>query len=295
MTTQETIVPAKKDPKESLPQPAAKPKVIIVMAQDGRVGKSILCKMIIHALQHSKKQPIIVDTDPMNPNVARSYTPEVMEFWGNTGLDSVEQKEGVDRFRRQQNKSPNISDDSTDEGKIARILSQQIVFDSQHPLGSNILALTEFGRDVIVNTSGNVYRQLFRFLVAQEADKDKDFNLCICWVTNGTKDSLDLFLKTQKRFSGAEHVLIFNEGNTQYIKDWDNYYLTPEIAKLDEASKIKLVSLPLLSVSSDFWDDRQNQPYREWLADESLGKRLRRSIEVWISAACKSLDKAECL
>jgi hypothetical protein len=271
-----------------------KTKIFIFMAQDGRVGKTTACKMFIHNLQENlKKSPIIVDTDPMNPNVARSYTPGLMKSWNSNSFD---QEKGVDRFRRSNNNksAPNILEVTTDEGKIAKILSQQIVFDGQHHLGLNILALTEFGRDVVVNVSGNTHLQLCSFLAKQEADKAEDFDLHICWVTNGSKESLDLFIKTQERFDGAEYLLIFNEGNTQYIKDWDNYYLTPEIAKLDQAGKIKLVSLPFLSVPSEFWDEHQNIPYTQWLTDESLSKYLCGSIKVWIDAACKSLDNALC-
>jgi hypothetical protein len=270
-----------------------KPKVFIFTAQDGRVGKTTACKMFIHNLQEELNQPlIIVDTDPMNPNVARSYTPELMKSWNS---NSFGYEKGVDRFRRS-SKEPasNTPDITTDEGKIAKILSQQIVFDGQHHLGLNILALTEFGRDVVVNVSGNTHLQLCSFLATQEADKAEDFDLHICWVTNGSKESLDLFIKTQERFDGAEYALIFNEGNTQYIKDWDNYYLTPEIAKLDQAGKIKLVSLPFLSVPSEFWDEHQNIPYTQWLTDESLSKYLCKSIKVWIDAACKSLNNALC-
>jgi hypothetical protein len=270
-----------------------KPKVFIFTAQDGRVGKTTACKMFIHNLQENLKQPlIIVDTDPMNPNVARSYTPDLMKSWNSNSFD---QGKGVDRFRRSSNEPVSDTPDvTTNEGKIAKILSQQIVFDGQHHLGLNILALTEFGRDVVVNVSGNTHLQLCSFLATQEADKAEDFDLHICWVTNGSKESLDLFIKTQKRFDGAEYTLIFNEGNTQYIKDWDNYYLTPEIAKLDQAGKIKLVSLPFLSVPSEFWDEHQNISYTQWLTDESLSKYLCKSIRVWIDAACKSLNNALC-
>jgi hypothetical protein len=269
-----------------------KPKVYIFAAQDGRVGKTTACKMFIHHLQENAKlPPIIVDTDPMHPNVARSYTPDIMKSWNDNGL---EQKKGVDRFRRVgKGLAINTPEAITEKGKIAKILSQQIVFDGQHHLGLNILALTEFG-DVVVNVSGNTYLQLCSFLATQEADKAEDFDLHICWVTNGSKESLDLFVKTQKRFEGAEYALIFNEGNTQYIKDWDNYYLTPEIAKLDEAGEIKLVSLPFLSVPSEFWDEHQNIPYAKWLTDASLSKYLRQSIRIWIDAACKSLSDALC-
>jgi hypothetical protein len=268
-----------------------KPKVFIFTAQDGRVGKTTACKMFIHNIELN--QPlIIVDTDPMNPNVARSYTPDLMKSWNS---NSFGHEKGVDRFRRSNNEpASNTPDITTDEGKIAKILSQQIVFDGQHHLGLNILALTEFGRDVVVNVSGNTHLQLCSFLATQEADKAEDFDLHICWVTNGSKESLDLFIKTQERFDGAEYLLIFNEGNTQYIKDWDNYYLTPEIAKLDQVGKIKLVSLPFLSAPSEFWDEYQNIPYAQWLTDESLSKYLCKSIKVWIDAACKSLNNALC-
>lgn len=284
----ETQQKAPKAPQET----SNKRKVFIFTAQDGRVGKTTACKMFIHNMQQVLKQhPIVVDTDPMNPNVARSYTPEIVKYWSSSITSA--QKGAARFFRNRDNET--VIDTNTTEGKINKMLSSQIVFDGEHHVAQSILALTEFSRDVVVNVSGNTYIQMCNFLASQQADKLDDLDLYICWVTNGTKESLDLFTKTQRDFDGAKYLLIFNEGNTQYIKHWDNYYLTPEIAKLVSDEKIKIISLPLLSVPPDFWHEHQNLPYTQWLQDESIDKYRRNSIQVWIDTACQEITQSKCL
>ena len=277
-----------KAPKET----STKRKVFIFTAQDGRVGKTTACKMFIHNMQQVlKQQPIVVDTDPMNPNVARSYIPEIVKCWGTSTATA---QKGAARFLRDRGNKA-VIDTNTTEGKINKILSSQIVFDGEHHVAQSILALTEFNRDVVVNVSGNTYIQMCNFLASQQADKLDDLDLYICWVTNGTKESLDLFIKTQRDFDGAKYLLIFNEGNTQYIKNWDNYYLTPEIGKLVSDGKIKIISLPLLSVPPDFWHEHQNLPYTQWLKNESIDKYRRNSIQIWIDTACQEITESKCL
>jgi hypothetical protein len=266
-------------------------KVFIFAAQDGREGKSTACKMLIHHLKEQRgKDPIVVDADPFNPNVANSYTPELVKLWG---AGSEIPDKSAKRFLQPGNDSKAAL--TANEDKINDILSEQILLDGRHHLGRKILALTQYGRDVVVNISGNTYLQLCDFLETQQAHKSNLFDLCICWVSSGGDESLNLLIKTQKRFEAAQFMLILNEGNSQYVDDWMRYRLPKEIATLCHEQKLKLASLPLLSIESKFWLDRQHQPYSRWLNDESIDVFTRGAIKVWIDSACESIAESGCL
>jgi hypothetical protein len=63
-------------------------------AKYGRVGKSTWLKLLIEYMLEKKKQHIIVDTDKETPNVARAYTPEILDVWAgnkvtNESLDNL--------------------------------------------------------------------------------------------------------------------------------------------------------------------------------------------------------------
>lgn len=290
MTTNQQQASATK--KETLLEAKAKNKVFIFAAQDGREGKTTSCKMLIHYLQEKlDNNPIIIDADPFNPNVAASYTPELIKRWG-VGSDIADKS--TKRFL-QSNSGSEADAPNTDDGKINEILSEQIIFDGRHHLGRKILALTQFGRDVVVNISGNTYLQLCDFLDSQQAHKSSFFDLCICWISSGGQESLDLLVKTQKRFEGAKYLLMLNEGNSQHVDDWLRYRLPPEIATLCNEKKLLLASLPLLSIDPKFWYKYQNIPYTKWLNDSEIDVFTRDAIRVWIDTACESIAESQCL
>jgi hypothetical protein len=290
MTQTQSHPPEAKQPEKKASR--VKPKVYFFVSNLGQVGKSTHCKMFIHYLKETKKQnPIILDMDIMNPNVARSYAPELVGSWTNSTLDNIGNK-SVDRFRR--TAPSKKASQGTDDDKIANILSKQPTFGTTD-FDIKFLELTEFNRDIVVNVSGNSYIPFCNFLSSIEADKSEEFDLYICWVTNGAKECLDLFTKTQQRFEGSKFLLTFNEGNNLAVKDWDNYYLTPEISKLDKDKKIKLASLHFVSTDEDYWYEGQNHPYSDWLIDQTLSDHRRRALKVWVDAAILSIKESEIL
>jgi hypothetical protein len=264
-----------------------KPKAYFFVSNLGQVGKSTNCKMLIHYLREQQQDPIILDMDTFNPNVAKSYIPDIVNSWSNPNLPGTASS-GVARFRRQA-PSKKVSQ-GTNQDKVTDILANQFTFDTTD-LDIKFLELIELGRDIIVNISGNNYLPLCNFLNSIEAHKSNAFDLYICWVTNGATECLELFTKTQQRFEGAKFLLIFNEGNNLAVRDWDNYFLTPEILQLDREEKIKLASLPFVSVD-DYWHRGQNLPYSKWVSDPSLSAHRRRAIQVWVDMAIRSIEES---
>jgi hypothetical protein len=257
-------------------------------AKYGRVGKSTWLKLLIEYMLVQDKQHIVVDTDKETPNVAKAYTPELLDLW-------LQMELGNDMLFP--GKAQDTDLDQPDD-KIKVLLAEQVVFSDDNRteyLTRNLLSLSQFGKDILVNLPANVYNPVCDFISNNNLHRSPKVKLFNWWVSNGSEESLKLFETTQARFPEANHILVLNTGNFQYVYDWKRFRLSEKVSKLYEDDKIKVVKMPFLCVEPAFWQSQDCIPYYEIIKNNSIDEFVRAAIETWMLKAFALIEQTKCL
>jgi hypothetical protein len=281
-----TAVQAKPEPIAETAIPNA---LHLSFAKYGRVGKSTWLKLLIEYMLEKKKQHIIVDTDKETPNVARAYTPEILEVWAGNKVTN----ESLDNLLFDDLELSAATAPTTIQARIDTLLAEQIVFSDDNRteyLTRNLLSLSKFGRDVLVNLPANVYQPVCDFITTNNLHRSSKIKLFNWWISNGSEESLDLFVETQAKFPQAKHILVLNQGNFQYVYDWKRFRLSKPIADLYHRHLIKIVRMPFLSVEPGFWQSQESVPYHKIIGDNEIDEFVRDAIETW---TIKAFDEIE--
>ncbi len=265
-------------------------------AKYGRVGKSTWLKLLIEYMLHKKKPHIIVDTDRETPNVARAYTPEILELWA--GNKVVKDNESIDELLLDDLFTPLDTSPKTNVEEIDSLLAEQILFSDDNRteyLTRNLVSLSKFGRDILVNLPANVYQPVCDFISTNNLHRSAKIQLFNWWVSNGSDESLELFLELQAKFPQAKHILVLNQGNFQYVYDWKRFQFPKQLSKqlcaLYNTHQIKVVRMPFLSVEPSFWQSQEFVPYHKIVKDESIDEFVRDAIQVWTIKAMEAIEK----
>jgi hypothetical protein len=258
-------------------------------AKYGRVGKSTWLKLLIEYMLEKKKQHIIVDTDKETPNVARAYTPEILDLWAGNKVTN----ESLDDLLFDDLIASAATTPTTIQAGIDTLLAEQIVFSDDNRteyLTRNLLSLSKFGREILVNLPANVYQPVCDFITTNNLHRSSKIKLFNWWVSNGSEESIDLFIETQAKFPQAKHILVLNQGNFQYVYDWKRFRLSKPISDLYHRHLIKIVRMPFLSVETGFWQSQESVPYHKIIGDNAIDEFVRDAIETW---TIKAFDEIE--
>jgi hypothetical protein len=281
-----TAVRPKPEPTAETVTPTA---LHLSFAKYGRVGKSTWLKLLIEYMLEKKKQHIIVDTDKETPNVARAYTPKILDVWAGNKVTN----QSLDNLLFDDLAVSATTSSATIQERVDSLLAEQIVFSDDNRteyLTRNLLSLSKFGRDVLVNLPANVYQPVCEFITTNNLHRSAKIKLFNWWISNGSEESLDLFLETQAKFPQAKHILVLNQGNFQYVYDWKRFRLSKPIADLYHRHLIKIVRMPFLSVEPGFWQSQESVPYHTIIGDNSIDEFVRDAIETW---TIKAFDEIE--
>jgi hypothetical protein len=278
---------------QSKPEPIAETftptSLHLSFAKYGRVGKSTWLKLLIEYMLEKKKQHIIVDTDKETPNVARAYTPEILDVWAGNKVTN----ESLDNLLLDDLTASAATTPTTIQARIDTLLAEQIVFSDDNRteyLTRNLLSLSKFGRDVLVNLPANVYQPVCDFITTNNLHRSSKIKLFNWWVSNGSEESIDLFVETQAKFPQAKHILVLNQGNFQYVYDWKRFRLSKPISDLYQSGCIKIVRMPFLSVEPGFWQSQESVPYHDIIRNNAIDEFVRDAIETW---TIKAFDEIE--
>jgi hypothetical protein len=261
-------------------------------SKHGRVGKSTCLKLLIEYMLEHGKEHIIVDTDIETPNVAQAYSPDILSSW----VKSSKTGESINNFFH--DTSEKVEAPKTEAEQVKALLAEQIVFSADNRteyLTRNLLSLSKFGKDVLINLPANVYNPVCDFISSNNLHQSPKVKLFNWWVSNGSEESIELFVETQARFPEATHILVLNQGNFQYIYDWRRFKLQENIEKLYKAGKMKIMVMPFLSVEPAFWQSKDSVPYSDIVGDTSIDEFVRGAIQTWMTKAFTSIEQANCI
>jgi hypothetical protein len=264
-------------------------------SKHGRVGKSTCLKLLIEYMLDQGKEHIIVDTDIETPNVAQAYYPEILKSWVKAPKPEKTEESINNLFEEAPKK---IEAPKSEAEQVKALLAEQIFFSADNRteyLTRNLLSLSKFGKDVLINLPANVYNPVCDFISSNNLHQSPKVKLFNWWVSNGSEESLELFVETQARFPEATHILVLNQGNFQYVYDWRRFKLQENISKLYKGGKIKIMMMPFLSVEPVFWQSKDSVPYSDIVGDTSIDEFVRGAIQTWMTKAFTSIEQANCI
>jgi hypothetical protein len=251
------------------------------LAEHGRTGKSTWLKLLIaYSLQKNKSFQVI-DTDVKNPDVARSYTPELLDIWSRAiAID--------DPIAKMEPLTPRKSEKSA----IDSLLSEQIVFTDDNRLTHltrKLLKLSQLGKDIMVNIPAGVHDPVCNFITENRLDKSSTVDLVSWWVSNCSIDSLNLFVETQERFPDAKHALVLNYHNKSK-QEIRNIRFPIKIKELVESKQVKMVKIPHLSLDPIFWNYHSGTPYDKFIEDEDIDMFDRAAVKEWMETIFEGIE-----
>ncbi|MBD2181838.1 hypothetical protein H6S82_00020 [Planktothrix sp. FACHB-1355] len=195
--------------------PAVEKEQIVVHISGGEIGgigKSTVGKAIVYYYQKKGKQVIVVDCDRTNPDVWNMY-----------------QKNEVEAAHRLE-----LSDNTDREDAADEILNWAAA--KKLPVLVNLPAQAD------TNIRAWLDRTVLPLIQLPAEEKDVEIQINYWFVTNGFKESIDLFLNSLWHYGGhIQHILVRNNG---IASNWDNIdndqnlkHLTQKIIRLPKATK----------------------------------------------------------
>lgn len=271
----------KKESNETEAQPKPPTSMHLSLAEHGRTGKSTWMKLLIAYSLKKNKAFQVIDTDVKNPDVARSYTPELLDIWSR----AIAIDEPISRLE---------TSDPRKEVKqsINSLLSEQIVFTDDNRLTHltrKLLKLSQLGKDIMVNIPAGVHDPVCNFIADNRLDKSSTVDLVSWWVSNCSIDSLNLFVETQERFPDAKHALVLNYHNKSK-QEIRNIRFPIKIKELVESKQVKILSIPHLSLDPIFWNYHSGTPYDKFIEDEDIDMFDRAAVKEWMETIFEGIE-----
>jgi hypothetical protein len=188
----------------------------IVGSEKGGLGKTIAGLTIAEQLTAANHPFFLIDADASIPNVGLTYRKDLYQgFRQEAGLKDVKL-------------IPSIYDAPSGDRNAVATLTEQIVFSgnaNDYFKADRIFDLART-QDVLIVLPSQVAAYLNRWIdqndvVGMLADPDNTIDIVYYFITNGTPESLDLFIESVERFNGKiPHVLVKNLGAPTNIR-WD--------------------------------------------------------------------------
>ena len=188
----------------------------IVGSEKGGLGKTIAGLTIAEQLTAANHPFFPIDADASTPNVGLTYRSDLYQgFRQEAGLKDVKL-------------IPSIYDAPDRDRNAVATLTEQIVFTgnaNDYFKADRIFDLART-QDVLIVLPSQVAAYLNRWIdqndvVGMLADPDNTIDIVYYFITNGTPESLDLFIESVERFNGKiPHVLVKNLGAPTNIR-WD--------------------------------------------------------------------------
>lgn len=211
IATDEEVRTAKPgDGSESLPIASERPKIVgnIGGGEIGGVGKSTFIKTMAYYYQKKAKSVIVVDCDRTNHDVWNMYKENEIE-----AAHRLELSDNTER------------EDAADE-----ILNWAA--EKETPVLVNLPAQAD------TNIRSWIDRTVLPIIQLPASERDVDIQLNYWFVTNGSKESIDLFLDSLQHYGGhIQHLLVRNYGTGS---NWESVDSNPYLNKLTQ----KIIRLP---------------------------------------------------
>lgn len=264
-----------------------KSKILFFGGEIGGIGKSITARVAVEQKIAAKQEFYLIDADASTPNVGLTYEKAMYEgFMTGERLasDDLPPTLGLVDLK----KSPVLHDQITFTG------------DAKSYLAADKILLMGNVKDVIVVLPSQVSVYVHRWFEQNDIagmleDPDRNIELCYFFVTNGTPESIALFVESVERYEGKiPHVLVKNLGAATNI-DWKWFDRDKQAATVLEKYKFKSIEFPELIILPEIKTEiiSKNIPFGDAMKSDWMPFPSKRRIKTWFKEATQAMASTD--
>lgn len=254
--------------------------ILIFGGEIGGIGKSMVARVGVEQKIAAKQEFYLIDADASTPNVGLTYEKSMYEAFLSQGTTSSNPR----------------SLDSSFKQKLQ--LRQRITFTGDvksYLMADEILELAR-EKDTIVVLPSQVALYVDRWIehnditgMLAEADNPIDFHYF--FVTNGTPESIDIFIDSVEKTQGKiPYVLVKNLGAATNI-DWKWFDRDEKAKTIIDKYQLKTVEFPELVILPEVKTKifSENISFTKALTSDWMPYSSKRRLTTWLRSATQGL------
>jgi hypothetical protein len=262
--------------------------ILVSISEKGGMGKTIVGLTAAEQLTAANRAFFLVDADVSTPNVGLTYAPQMYREFKDVALQGG--RAGA----------PTLSRKGKDSEPDRLTLQEQIVFTGNpdnYFHADKIFELAKV-RDVLLVLPSQVATHINQWLEQNDAvemlqDPQNTIDIVFLFITNGTRESLALFVESVERFQGQiPHVLVKNLGAPTDIR-WERGDFDPDgqIQALLDKYRFESIVFPEMLVAPEDKNKILSEyiPFGSALADTWMSDPSKRRLNKWLREATQAL------
>jgi hypothetical protein len=262
--------------------------ILVSISEKGGMGKTIVGLTAAEQLTAANRAFFLVDADVSTPNVGLTYAPQMYREFKDVALQGG--RAGA----------PTLSRKGKGSESDRLTLQEQIVFTGNpdnYFHADKIFELAKV-RDVLLVLPSQVATHINQWLEQNDAvemlqDPQNTIDIVFLFITNGTRESLALFVESVERFQGQiPHVLVKNLGAPTDIR-WERGDFDPDgkIQALLDKYGFKSIVFPEMLVAPEDKNKILSEyiPFSSALADTWMSDPSKRRLNKWLREATQAL------
>jgi hypothetical protein len=263
--------------------------ILVSISEKGGMGKTIVGLTAAEQLTAANRLFFLVDADISTPNVGLTYAPQMYQEFKDVAL-----------LQGGRAGAPTLSRKGKGSESDRLTLQEQIVFTGNpdnYFHADKIFELAKV-RDVLLVLPSQVATHINQWLEQNDAvemlqDPENTIDIVFLFITNGTRESLDLFVESVERFGGQiPHVLVKNLGAPTDIR-WERGDFDPDgkIQALLDKYGFKSIVFPEMLVAPEDKNKILSEyiPFGSALADTWMSDPSKRRLNKWLREATQAL------
>jgi hypothetical protein len=262
--------------------------ILVSISEKGGMGKTIVGLTAAEQLTAANRAFFLVDADVSTPNVGLTYAPQMYREFKDVALQGG--RAGA----------PTLSRKGKGSESDRLTLQEQIVFTGNpdnYFHADKIFELAKV-RDVLLVLPSQVATHINQWLEQNDAvemlqDPQNTIDIVFLFITNGTRESLNLFVESVERFQGQiPHVLVKNLGAPTDIR-WERGDFDPDgqIQALLDKYGFKSIVFPEMLVAPEDKNKILSEyiPFSSALSDAWMSDPSKRRLNKWLREATQAL------
>ena len=262
--------------------------ILVSISEKGGMGKTIVGLTAAEQLTSANRAFFLVDADVSTPNVGLTYAPQMYREFKDVALQGGRAS------------APTLSRKGKGSESDRLTLQEQIVFTGNpdnYFHADKIFELAKV-RDVLLVLPSQVATHINQWLEQNDAvemlqDPQNTIDIVFLFITNGTRESLALFVESVERFQGQiPHVLVKNLGAPTDIR-WERGDFDPDgkIQALLDKYGFESIFFPEMLVAPEDKNKILSEyiSFSSALADTWMSDPSKRRLNKWLREATQAL------
>jgi CobQ/CobB/MinD/ParA nucleotide binding domain len=270
----------------------ARTTIWVAISEKGGMGKTTVGLAIAELLTAAERRFFLIDADASTPNVGLTYRQEMYRGFRNSN-PIVSEVESATVSRKAE------SSMATKSKGVDFILQEQITFTGNADSYFHADKILDIARtqDVLIVMPSQVASYVNRWLeqndvVGMLEDPDNTIDIVFFFITNGTPESIDLFVESVESTQGKiPHVLVKNLGAPTNIRWKHGFDEDGKVRAILDKCGFQSIFFPEMEVAPEDKNKILSEyiPFGEAIDSEWIPFSTNRRLKKWLKEATQAL------